>query len=61
MKLVSAFIGSILSLAKKHVEWASVSAAAITETLTEAINETCFEVQYVLHFDGICCSGISAY
>jgi len=43
MKLVSAFIGSILSLAKKHVEWASVSAAAITETLTEAINETCFE------------------
>ena len=30
-------------LQKKHVEWASVSAAAITETLTEAINETCFE------------------
>jgi len=44
MKLVSDFTGSILSLAKKkHVEWASVSAAAITETLTKVINETCFE------------------
>jgi len=32
-----------ISCKKKHVEWASVSAAAITETLTEAINETCFE------------------